>query len=275
MGCKPIRKVGFLKMIKCASTTIQNMLLRYSVKHNLNVVLPEQHRDKDDPQNLKFEYSVQNLDGIEVQPQFSRKQIEGTVWEKAHLEYHMFILHTRWNHDEISSVLSDQGKGDVFYFSILRDPVLLYRSYWDYFGLSRKFGNTLDEYAKTVISKYVLSRNMTYCLHGYNQMLTGFGMYCHDMMHQEKTRTEKLTAYEHLQKKVDEIAQKFNLILLADEEHYDDGMILLKEALCWDFEDIINVPHNVYPATQRSYLSKEAKAIIKGIKHVEEIVISM
>ena len=260
-------------MIKCASTSVQNMLLRYSVKHNLNVVLPEEYRNKDDPKNLKLEYSAHNLDDIEVQPQFSRKLIEGTVWEKAQLNYHMFVLHTRWNHNEISSVLNDQGNGDVFYFSILRDPVMLYRSYWDYFGLSRKFGKTLDEYAKTEISKFVLYKNMTYCVHGFNQMLNGFGMYCHDMIHEEQTRTETSTVHEHLKQKLDEIDQNFNMILLANEEHYDDGMILLKEALCWDFEDIINVPQNVYPSTQRSYLSDEAKAIVIGIKQAKRSMI--
>ena len=242
------------------------------MKHNLNVVLPEQHRDKDDPKNLKFEYSAHNLDDIEVQPTFSRKLIEDTIWEKARLNYHMFVLHTRWNHHEISSLLNDQGNGDVFYFSILRDPVMLYRSYWDYFHLSRKFGKTLDEYSKTVISKFVIHKNMTYCQHGYNQMLNGFGMYCHEMIHQEKTRMETRSPYEPLQNKLHEIAQQFDLILLADEEHYDDGMILLKELLCWDFEDIINVPQNVYPTKQRSYFSEEAKTIVKGMKHVRGII---
>ena len=40
MVCKPVNKFGFLKTHKCGSTTIQNMLLRYVVKHDLNVVVP-------------------------------------------------------------------------------------------------------------------------------------------------------------------------------------------------------------------------------------------
>ena len=39
-ACIQVNKFGFLKTHKCGSTTIQNMLLRYVVKHDLNVVVP-------------------------------------------------------------------------------------------------------------------------------------------------------------------------------------------------------------------------------------------
>ena len=39
-ACRPVKKFGFLKTHKCGSTTIQNMLLRYVVKHDLNLVVP-------------------------------------------------------------------------------------------------------------------------------------------------------------------------------------------------------------------------------------------
>ena len=39
--CSPVKRFGFLKTHKTGSTTIFNVLLRYSVKQGLNVVLPE------------------------------------------------------------------------------------------------------------------------------------------------------------------------------------------------------------------------------------------
>ena len=94
-------------------------------------------------------------------------------------------------------------------------------------------------------------------------MLTYFGMDCHDMIKQDMSRDKPK---EYVQKKVDEIAETFDLILLADEDHYDDGMVLLKDALCWEYEDIINVKRNVAPSSQHSNISEEAKAIIRGNK---------
>ena len=264
-------KIGFLKTLKCAGTSVQNTLLRYSLKHNLNVVLPD--REQQDPMNREFDYSIQNLNGIEVQTRFSRKMIEDTLWEKAKLNYQMFMLHTRWNHHEISSTLNDKGQGDVFYFSIIRDPVLLFRSFWDYFLLSYRFDKTLDEYAKTVIRQYVSYNNMTYCMEGYNTLLHDFGMYCHEMLNKKRS---KLRTPDHIMNKLEEIDKAFNLILMADEGYYEEGLVLLKHELCWEYEDIINVPHNVfsgtnkyvphniYSGTKKSYYSAEARKIIKG-----------
>ena len=38
--CIPVNKFGFLKTHKCGSTTIQNMLLRYVIKHDLKLIVP-------------------------------------------------------------------------------------------------------------------------------------------------------------------------------------------------------------------------------------------
>ena len=222
-------------------------------------MLPE--REMNDSKNPNLMNVHHDLFDIEVQPQFSRHLIDDTVWEKAHLNYHMFLLHTRWNHHEISHVMNEQGIENVFYFSILRDPVMLYRSYWDYFSLSTKFDKTLDEYAKTVIIQYVLHDNMTYKPPGYNQMLNDFGMYFHEMVEQDGS---KMSAKKNVEKKIEEIDKTFDLILLADEEYYEDGMILLKNELSWEFEDIINVRRNVFPASQHSSLSDETRNTLKG-----------
>ena len=65
------------------------MLLRYSIKHKLNIVLPE--REMNDSKNQNLMNVHHDLFEIEVQPQFSRHLIDDTVWEKANLNYHMFL----------------------------------------------------------------------------------------------------------------------------------------------------------------------------------------
>ena len=262
--CMPKRKIGFLKTVKCASTSVQNILLRFALKHNLSIVLPGKEKGNHDTLNVK--YTINDWFEDQAEPQFGRHLIENTSWERANITYHMFLLHTRWNHLEISNIMNRRGKENVFCFSILRDPVMLYRSFWDYYRLSQKYEKTLEEYAKTVISHYVLYNNMTWRPPGYNQMLHDFGMNFHDMIlrHTDYNGTKMIK--NRVTKKLQEIEESFDLILLADEEHFEDGMVLLKHELCWDFEDIINVKRNVQTRVPRSNISKEARKIIKGNK---------
>ena len=242
--CVPKRKIGFLKTHKCASSSVQNILLRYVLKHNLNVVLPEKH----------------NYLGYDRQ--FTRGMIANTVWEKANLIYDMFLCHTRWNHEEISQVLERGNEDkDIFYFSILRDPVSLYRSYWDYYGLAKRFNSTLDAYAKSVISKTTtVYTDVSKRPPGYNQMLTDFGLDFRSMIINNGSSVKSIK--DNVIKKIQEIDQTFDLIILADDEYFEDGMILLKNSLCWKYEDVINVKHLV--KKNPSYLSDESGKIIKG-----------
>ena len=36
-----VTKIGFLKTHKCSSTTLQNILIRFAIFNNLNIVLPQ------------------------------------------------------------------------------------------------------------------------------------------------------------------------------------------------------------------------------------------
>ena len=72
----PVQKVIFLKTHKCASTVLQNILLRYAVNNNLTVVLPKEHNY------------------LGHQQLFTRSIIKNTPWERARMKYDMFCLHT-------------------------------------------------------------------------------------------------------------------------------------------------------------------------------------
>ena len=246
--CKPRRRIGFLKTHKCASSSIQNILLRYVMNNDLNVVLRE------------------NDNYLGYRAQFNREMIANTSWEKAHLKYDMFLCHTRWNHSEISSVLSDDGNNEVFYFSILRDPVELYRSYWDYYNLTKLYKSDINTFAETVInnpikyeSKYKNKRP-----HAFNQMLTDFGFPFHDMA--RSGGINKTMGLKRLKEKVKEIDKTFNLVILADEEYFEDGIILLKHSLCWTNEDMINLKRNSFPDNRKSKLSEKSRKIIRSNK---------
>ena len=222
-----------MKTHKCASTTIQNILLRFGRTNNLNFVLPAEG----------------HLLGTNVP--FRRNMIQGTLWEKAGLEYDMFLLHTIWNHAEIVNTLSDQG--DVIYISILRDPVELFRSWWDYMRLDKRYNKTIEEYALSMTSESKSSAKSKIRPFGFNQILYDFGLPFKDMNDEDK-----------VQKKIEEIDESFDLIVLADKEFFNDSIILLKDALCWEYRDVINFKLNSKKAEMKTTISAKVHQALKG-----------
>ncbi|XP_065562145.1 galactosylceramide sulfotransferase-like isoform X2 [Artemia franciscana] len=97
--CEPKQKIGFLKMHKCASTTLQNIFLRYAHINDLNVILPLR----------RWNY----LGSPEL---FSLKLVNDTPWH--HLGYDIMALHTRWDHSAVKQALG----GDPIFVTIIREP---------------------------------------------------------------------------------------------------------------------------------------------------------
>ena len=65
--------------------------------------------------------------------------LKRTPWELAGMNYSLLCMHTRFNKHNMEQVM---GKGTV-YVTILRDPVDMFESQYEYFGLEKRFGMTL------------------------------------------------------------------------------------------------------------------------------------
>ena len=124
--CQKTQKIAFLKTHKCASSSVQNILMRFGLNNGLNFVLP----------------SEGNYLGRHVK--YSRTMIANTPWDKVGLDYDIFCLHTIWNHQEVEDTL---GLGKATYITIMRDPVELFESLWSYANLDSFYNMNLESFA--------------------------------------------------------------------------------------------------------------------------------
>ena len=118
--CNPEQDVVFHKTHKCSSSSVQNILLRYALKHELNIVLPK------------------SGNYLGHKSPFSADLLIGTPWQIAGLHYNLFCLHNRWNGAEVEKLFGRMKNQRPIYFTILRDPVDLFISLWDYLELGTK-----------------------------------------------------------------------------------------------------------------------------------------
>ena len=123
---EPIKNIVFHKTHKTGGTTIQNILFQYAIKNELLVALP------------KVGHSF---------TEFKYQKIQNTEWYQAGLQPNIFCLHSIWNGLEIAKLFKNERP---FYFSIIRDPLSLLISSWDYFGIDKALGMDLEAFASLV-----------------------------------------------------------------------------------------------------------------------------
>ncbi|CAB3378646.1 Hypothetical predicted protein [Cloeon dipterum] len=227
--CLPQTKVGFLKMHKCASSTVQNILFRYGEAHDLNFVLP----------------SKNNYLGKEVP--FNRTQIADVPW--SGIGYDIFAVHTVWNFAEVQALL---GPAATF-ISIVRDPVDLFESLYTYARWDQLFKMSLYRFARAVSLNTTRSQDFLTVGAGYsghNQMLHDFGLPEKDSYSVAKVR-----------KKIADIEQEFDLVMVAED--LDASLVLLSETLCWPLEAMVALPVNVRFPQYKQPLDEQTRALLR------------
>ena len=210
-------------------------MLRYALKHDLNIVLPHSG-------NYLGTKSLFNVDLLEKTP-----------WQLAGLSYNLFCLHNRWNGEEIKKLMGNSKNQKPVYFTILRDPVDLFISMWDYYDLGKIYDNvTLEEYALSN-KKGKFEDRINEGIYGRNQMLWDFGL--------DPNYFDNQSA---INDKINEIDETFDLVLLT--EKYNESIILLKELLCWDYNDLRGLSLNVHKRTKSKVSINARKTLQKWMK---------
>lgn len=221
---KNIPKLFFLKTHKTASSSIFNIFARFGIENNLKMTLPK---------------------------------IGGNVWpypidtwnlDNRTLNSHMNLIHSVYS----KSVHNFFPKNETFYFTILRNTTKQWSSIFTFYdiGYIMKLDNSkesmrkyIDEYKnpeeKLPADFGAMTRNPNFYDFGYNN--------------------RNLDNEDKIKKAILEIDEIFDLVLIT--ELWDSSILLLKQKLNLDFDDIVVL--NANERIQKSEdLPEELKAKI-------------
>ncbi|CAL4071511.1 unnamed protein product, partial [Meganyctiphanes norvegica] len=198
-SCIPHNHIMFLKTHKCASSTVQNIFLRYGYNHNLTFALPGAGNYLGNPSHFRYHMVPRKL----LPP-------NGKV--------DIFAVHTRLSPDH-RKVLHN----DSIWVTVVRDPVSLYESLYNFFHLRNVYHLKLDDLVKHPM-KDLLQLPRYGKKFGKNQMLFDLGY------------EDNMTVVT-LRRAIEEIENGFHLVMIA--ELLDESLILLRHLLCWSLHDIV------------------------------------
>ncbi|XP_031755381.1 galactose-3-O-sulfotransferase 4 isoform X2 [Xenopus tropicalis] len=209
--CRPKSHIVFLKTHKTAGSTVLNMLHRYGDRNSLTFALPQ-----------KYQFYYPNL--------FKHQYVKGYYMKPT---YDILCHHMRFNLPEVRKLMP----ADSFYFTILRDPATLAESSFSYY--------------RSVSSAFKKAPNFTEFIahpsHYYkpgekgNQHARNFQWF--DLGLNPDTPFNESVAKAG----VGGIERTFHLVLLS--EYFDESMVLLKEELCWDLDDVVTFKLNTREAS--------------------------
>ncbi|XP_039216073.1 galactose-3-O-sulfotransferase 2-like isoform X2 [Crotalus tigris] len=226
--CQPITDVMFLKTHKTASSTILNILYRFSEKHNLTIALPygnEPHLGYPSPFHASYVEEFKTLEN----------------------KFNIMGNHLRFNWQQVRRIMPN----NTFYFSVLRHPALLLESsyvYYKTYSPAFRKSKNVNEFLSSPWSYYNMTEQNN--MYAKNNMWFDFGY---------NNNAEYDKSYiQFVLKKIEEI---FHLILIAD--FFDESMILLKDFLCWDLDDVIYFKLNARSQQSIQTLNPENKEKVK------------
>ncbi|TRY93589.1 hypothetical protein DNTS_005187 [Danionella cerebrum] len=223
--CSPKVDIMFMKTHKTASSTFLNVLFRFGEKHQLKFAFPNSRND--------FFYPAS----------FHHSQVKDY---RPGMCFNIICNHMRFDAAEVAKVLP----GDTAYITILRDPAHLAESSFHYFG--RIVPLTWKLSGDNKLREFLTDPNLYYNPEGFNSF------YLKNLLFFDFGKDNNLLPDDP---KVDEailaIAKRFQLVMLV--EYFEESLILLKDALCWDMEDLLFFRLNARKDSTVSKLTPELR----------------
>ncbi|XP_063221822.1 galactosylceramide sulfotransferase-like isoform X2 [Bacillus rossius redtenbacheri] len=210
--------IFFLKTHKCASSTVQNILMRYGEKNGLDFVLPQEGNYVGNPRPF-----VPELVGESLRTPGGR--------------YHVFTHHTRYNASGVRAVMRE----DAAYVTIMRDPARLFESLYSYYGMAGFMRMPLQQFIRLPLAELERLPRLAKKI-GVNQMAWDLGTEVYGFHNEEL-----------LQSLIRHVESHFDLVMIA--EYMEASLVLLKELMCWTLDDVTFFTLNARSAAQRANLT--------------------
>lgn len=216
----------FVKTHKTASSTILNILFRFGEKHRLRFALPNRRND--------FFYPSP----------FQGSQVKDYRRGEC---FNIICNHMRFDRREVAKLLPP----GAVYITILRDPVDLFESSFNYYHSAIPLtwrirgGDKLAQFLEHPQRFYYPGAFNSFYLK--NLLFFDFGL----ENNLEADDPQVMTAIRDLSKHLD-------LVLIA--EYFEESLILLKDMMCWTTEDILYFKVNMRKSSSVSRLTSDLKA---------------
>lgn len=215
-----------MKTHKTASSTFINILFRFGEKHRLKFAFPDSRND--------FFYPSP----------FERSHVKDY---RPGMCFNIICNHMRFNGPEVAKVLPM----DTSYITILRDPAELFESSFHYFG-------RLVPFTWRIPGDDKLTEFLRDPLHYYNT--EGFNsFYLKNLLFFDFGQDNNLNVDDpHVKEGIKLISDRFQLVMLA--EYFEESLILLKDTLCWEMDDLLFFKLNARKGSTVSKLTPELRA---------------
>ncbi|XP_076159228.1 galactosylceramide sulfotransferase isoform X1 [Alosa pseudoharengus] len=224
--CVPKTNLMFMKTHKTASSTLLNILFRFGDKHHLKFALPDGRNDFFYPSFFHHSHV--------------RDYRPGAC-------FNVIGNHMRFNRLEAEQLLPPGAA----YFTILRDPAEVFESSFHYYHRVVPFTWFIPGDDK--LTAFLEDPAQYYDPDGFNSF------YLKNLLLFDFGYDNLLEANDpHVTQAIQEVSERFQLVLLA--EHFEESLILLKDALCWEMEDLLFLKFNVRKGSSVSRLSPALRA---------------
>lgn len=210
----PKRHVAFLKVHKAASSTAQNIFLRFAVKRNLLVVLPRVPK-----------YFYPNIIST-----YGTVTSENILPAPTNRSYAILCCHVIYSRQAFARIMPK----DTTYIGIVREPFEHFISILNYFRPRQVF-NIVDPFP---VSKFLQNPNLYNkgAIQSFldNRIAVEYNFPSH--LFETRNKTE---IHNYILK----LENEFHLIIIA--EMFDESIVLMRRLLNWKIEDILYMKQNV------------------------------
>ncbi|CAB3364870.1 Hypothetical predicted protein [Cloeon dipterum] len=235
-GCSLQRDhIFFLKMHKCGSSTVQNILMRRGFQRELNFVLPRNGHYLGHPEP------------------FRRSHVDARFLS-FDATFHVLAHHSRFSPCGVAEVMPP----DAVKVTILREPVDLFESLYNYYKLNRaRYGQSLGKLLKfdlQMLKSMAKSMPRWGGRIGFNQMAFDVGLMPEDFY--KKWRVNQ--TIKHMD-------EQFDLVMIS--EHMEASLVLLADTMCWPLEEVafVSLNRRLNSTTVRTKLSDTEKEKLRKV----------